>query len=104
MQLKIRRALEREFGGYWWKVWGGPFQPAGIPDLCGIVGGRAVFVEVKMPKGKLRRSQELTMAKLIKEGQAIVCVAQSVAEALYLVDLGLNHVVRRPRPSTLDKA
>lgn len=88
LQRKIRKALEKEFGGYWWKVWGGPFQPAGLPDLMGIVDGRAICLEVKRPKERASLVQERTMARLSVAG-AIVAVVTSVAEAIDVVNHGL---------------
>lgn len=89
LQRRIRRALEAEFGGYWFKVWGGPFQPAGLPDLAGCVKGRAIFIEVKTKTGKVSPIQRRTMARLVEEG-AIVGVATSAAEAFAIVRAGLD--------------
>ncbi len=46
---KIRKALQRSVGGFWFKVHGGPFQMAGLPDLLGCVQGRFIGIEVKRP-------------------------------------------------------
>ena len=46
---KIREALQQNVGGFWFKVHGGPFQMAGLPDLLGCVQGRFIGVEVKRP-------------------------------------------------------
>lgn len=81
--------MKARFGGYWYKVWGGPFQPAGIPDLCGIVDGRAVFLEVKRVGESPSRIQRTTMRRLSDEG-AIVAVVHSVQEAHDVVRAGLS--------------
>lgn len=88
LQRRIRRALEAEFGGYWFKVWGGPFQPAGLPDLAGCVNGFAIYIEVKTKTGKVSEIQVRTMARLKAEG-AIVGVATTAAEAFAIVRSGL---------------
>lgn len=89
LQLRIRHALEGQFpGSYWWKVHGGPFTPAGVPDLAGVVLGRAVFVEVKLPGGRVSRIQTITQRRLASAG-AIVAVATSVDEAVTQVRAGL---------------
>jgi len=46
---KIRKALQGSVGGFWFKVHGGPFQMAGLPDLLGCVQGRFIGIEVKRP-------------------------------------------------------
>lgn len=48
-QRKIRQALEKEVGGYWWKQHGGPFTPAGLPDLIGCCESLFFGIEVKEP-------------------------------------------------------
>jgi len=81
LQRRIRKAVQRQFGGYWWKVHGGPFTPAGIPDLAGVVAGRAVFLEVKRPGEEASLVQRKRMRDLERAG-AIVAVVHSVAEAI----------------------
>lgn len=93
LQRRIRRALEAEFGGYWYKVWGGPFQPAGLPDLHGDVPrdgvARSVWVEVKDPEdGEISAKQVARMRELM-DAKAAVCVATSPEEAVEFVRLAL---------------
>lgn len=45
-------------GGWRMKVWGGPFQRTGIPDVIGVIGGRGISVEVKTGKAVLDDAQE----------------------------------------------
>jgi hypothetical protein len=98
LQRRIRGVLEVEFpGSYWWKVHGGPFTPAGIPDLAGVVPwivhtpssdrlvvGRAVFLEVKRPGESASLVQRARMRHLMSAG-AIVGVVTSPEEATTLV-------------------
>ncbi len=90
LQLKIRHALERRWPGSWWfKVHGGPFQPAGIPDLLGCVAGRFVALEVKMPGEEPSLIQCRTILAMRGAG-AIAGVVYSAdeAEELIVVHLG----------------
>ncbi len=67
LTTRILKQLREHTGpdGFWWKVHGGPMQRAGIPDVCGVYRGQAVYLELKMPKGKPSKLQEHTM-KLIR--------------------------------------
>lgn len=80
LQRRIRRALERELGGYWYKVHGGAYQPSGLPDLNGTVRGRSCWVEVKEPDGEVSPVQVSRMRQLADAGAA-VCVATTPVEA-----------------------
>ncbi len=71
-QKKIRRALEREFGGFWFKHHGSEFSEVGIPDLIGCVGGFYVGVEVKEP-GETAEAIQKTIHKKIR-GAGGICV------------------------------
>lgn len=90
LQRAIRRRLEEVLGGYWYKVWGGPYQPAGLPDLHGDVGGRSCWVEVKRPGEDPTEVQTRRMAQLSAAGAA-VCVARSAAEAVDRVREAIDH-------------
>lgn len=68
LQAKIHRHIRRNFNWFGFKVWGGPFQPAGIPDLLGCVSGLFFALEVKMPKGKVSDIQIKTIRKIKKAG------------------------------------
>ena len=63
-----------------------PGSPTALPDICGVLAGRAVYVEVKVPGKKPRKAQVYRMNKL-KAAGAVVIVASSVGDtshALYL--------------------
>lgn len=97
LQRRIRKALQAEFGGFWYKVWGGPFQPKGLPDLYGVVrppgtvthpdgvttpkSGRPVHVEVKTSDGVISAVQIVRMRELADAGAA-VCVATTPEDAV----------------------
>lgn len=65
-QKKLRRRLEAEVGGFWWKVHGSIFQMTGLPDICGCVCGLYVGIETKVGRNKLSDIQQ-TRIKQIRE-------------------------------------
>lgn len=86
LQRRIQKALKKTFPNSWWfKVWGGPFQSAGIPDLIGCVEGHFMSLEVKVPeKGEPSTIQLETMAT-IREAGGLSLIVVSVEEALWAV-------------------
>ena len=72
----MRRGQAAGQGGY-------SSTPAGFPDLVGCFppSGRAVYIEVKAPGGKLTQAQE-SMLAILKAKGAIAFWADSVASAL----------------------
>lgn len=59
-----------------------PGSPTALPDICGVLAGRAVYVEVKVPGKKPRKAQQYRMEKL-KAAGAVVIVAQCVDHVRY---------------------
>lgn len=69
---------------------------AGFADLIVISGGRVLFLEVKSPTGRLRKSQEIFRDMVAAQGFGWALV-RSVDEALgALADHGLTSRVRPP--------
>ena len=68
---------------YWhFKVHGGPFQRAGVPDIIACINGRFVGIEVKRPKGgRTSAIQEYNIDGITQSG-GIAFVATSVAEVI----------------------
>lgn len=84
LQKRIQNAVRDEWDdAFMFKVHGGPYQQAGIPDLVGSVEGRFVALEVKHPDQGHEESaiQRIVRVRLEKAG-AIVAVVESVDEAL----------------------
>jgi len=52
---------------------------AGVPDLCVVHRGRAVFIELKAKRGVVSAAQREMQRRLIYAGAA-VCLCRSVAE------------------------
>jgi hypothetical protein len=47
-----------------WKEHGGPHSTAGLPDVICCYHGQFLAFEVKTPKGKLTKLQEITLGKI----------------------------------------
>ena len=99
LQRDIRRALEREVGGFWFKVHGGPFQQAGIPDLLGCVQGLYIGMEVKRPDDKRGASdiQRVIIGQIKREG-GYACVVKSPEEAVRRLKRWLRKNGKDPQP------
>lgn len=91
LQRSIKQELKREFpGSHWFKVHGGEFQAAGIPDLIGCVSRFYIAIEVKMPgSSKISKIQQIQITR-IKEAGGIAFVATSAEEAVRLTTRYLN--------------
>lgn len=67
----------------WWtmKVHGGPYQPAGIPDLMLVKDGRVIWFEVKQPGKKPTPIQVRRMAEIEEQSGARCYVVTSREQA-----------------------
>ena len=90
LQLKIRKRLEAEIGGFWFKLHTGPFQVAGIPDLIGCVGGYFVALEVKRPGEKASEIQDEKIQKILQNGGATAVVTTPEEAVRYVRAAILN--------------
>lgn len=99
LQLRIRKSLEKEVGGFWWKVHGGPFQVAGLPDLIGSVEGLFFGFEVKTDTGSTSKLQDYTLEVMRKKGGAHVHVITTPEEAVRHVQRALGKAGRLPAKS-----
>lgn len=91
-QLKIRKSLEKEFPGSWWKkIHGGWFQDAGIPDLLGCVEGLFFAFEIKEPDGELSPIQIENLIDIKSAGGIAVEVITS-EQAIGVVYAALRKV------------
>ena len=77
----------REYGGFWIKIHGSPYQTAGIPDIVGCYNGRFIALEVKRPgyEKTTNSRQELIMERIRKAG-GISAVVTNKFEALKRVE------------------
>jgi len=79
---KVLAPLPRSF---FFKVHGGPYQIAGLPDIIGCYSGRFVAIEVKRP-GNTPTKLQLAIMKKLADAGATVGVAYSVEEAQAIID------------------
>lgn len=96
LQRNIKKALRKRWPHSWWfKQWGGPFTPAGIPDILGCCSGLFFALEVKVPDKKGRKKsvtstiQDETIDDINNAG-GYACVVRSVKEALTFVERSLE--------------
>lgn len=83
----IVEALRDDFPqSFFFKVLGGAFSLAGIPDLVGCIDGRFVALEVKTDKGKPSKIQ-LYIIECIKNAGGIAGVVRSYDDVLDLLYL-----------------
>ena len=99
LQKKIQDLLRKEVGGWWFKVWGGPFTPAGIPDLIGCVDGMFFALEVKLPKKSSKPSaiQLETIRDIVMKGGGCATIVRSEEEAVEVVLTTLARAADRLR-------
>lgn len=99
LSRKLKARLDKMPGVFAFKIHGGQYQKAGLPDWCitfvGLYGnrleprgsdfrsGKTLFVELKSPKGngKLTELQEATHKRLVASGGEVV-VATSVDQVI----------------------
>jgi len=74
--------LREKYPGVWYKIHGGPYQEAGIPDIIGCYKGYFIAFEVKRPNKRSNVSvrQGYQIDRLDREG-AFVGVITSTQEA-----------------------
>jgi Holliday junction resolvase len=99
LQRRIRKALEKQVGGFWMKIHGSEFQRAGMGDLLGCVHGLFFSIEVKRAKkGKLSDVQIETLCDIGDEGGNVEVVVNS-KQAVKFVQSVLAD--KKPRRKTL---
>lgn len=52
----------------------------GVPDVCIVWGGRAIFIELKAHKGSLSDLQKAMQTRLVLSGAIVFDIARSVDE------------------------
>jgi hypothetical protein len=85
---KAIRGILKHLGIWHYKVHQGLGSTPGIPDICGIWQGKALFIEVKTRKGKLSEQQEAKINEINRAG-GIAFMARGiddVVEALGVQD------------------
>lgn len=90
----LRTLLEEEFGGFWFKYWGGPLSDSGIPDLLGCTEGTFLGIEAKYDTNTPSPIQIYVLRKIIVAG-GIAFPTRCKDRALAAVDEGLVFPKRR---------
>lgn len=85
LSANICKTLRKKVGGWWQKIWQGPFSSAGIPDILGCVDGQFYAFETKRGRNELEPIQVETIKRLRAAG-AVACEVRSVAEAIAIVE------------------
>ena len=88
LSKKVQDRLNAE-DGWWFKVHGGPFQTAGVPDIVGCYQGLFVAIELKMSGNKPSEIQKYILDLLTTAG-ARCGVAYTIEEAIKIRDGKLN--------------
>ena len=84
---KIQNALKSEYPGECWLYkTDGNAAKNGAPDIIGVVCGVFIGLEVKTLKGRVRKNQEVQMARIRKAGGR-ACVVRCVGDALWSVGM-----------------
>ncbi len=76
IENQIKKYL-KEKKAWYFKVWGGGYQTAGIPDIIACYKGYFIAIEVKNEKGKTTVLQEINLNQ-IKEAGGITIIARTV--------------------------
>lgn len=83
LSTRIMKAWRKQ-GAFCYKVHGGEFQMAGIPDISGVYGGLSVWCETKMPGNKTSLIQDVRINQLRAAGAHVV-IAYSVTDATEMI-------------------
>lgn len=84
IENKIKKYL-KENKIWYFKVWGGGYQTAGIPDIIACYKGHFIAIEVKSEIGKTTTLQDFNL-QLIKSSGGISIVARSVEDVKEVLD------------------
>jgi hypothetical protein len=90
-QKRIQKILKKKYRGYLFifKVHGGPFQKAGLPDLIGCVHGMFFGFEVKEEDGDASELQLETLIDIRAAG-GIAGIIEEPEDAIYLVEQAIR--------------
>ena len=84
MSNQIKRYLKSK-NIWYFKIWGGGYQTAGIPDIIACYNGKLIAIEVKSEVGKTTLLQELNL-KHIKKCGGISIIARSLNDVKKVIE------------------
>ena len=76
----------RDMGAWCYKVHGGEYQLAGVPDISGVFQGQSVWCETKMPGNWEPSLKQKIRINAIRRAGGHVVVAYSVSEAVQMLE------------------
>lgn len=85
LSRKIMAELEKR-GAFCFKVHGGPWMMAGLPDIIACYRGQFIAAETKMPDGGNPSPVQQLVHRKIRKAGGEVRVVRSVEQALALCD------------------
>jgi hypothetical protein len=97
----IQHVMARD--GYAYKVHGGPFTPAGTPDVSAVYRSFSVWFETKMP-GNQPSAIQLYRHEQLRKAGGIVSVPYSLAEARAVLDRIDAALERQLTPAAISAA
>lgn len=96
---KIMKALDNNYPGFYFKVHGGPYQMAGIPDIVGLHKGRFIAIEVKVPgREKNLSEKQKRVIKMIQRAGGISFMATSAEQVLETLEAEFRDDKTIPTP------
>jgi hypothetical protein len=76
----------RALGAFCYKVHGGEFQMAGVPDISGVVFGASIWCETKMPGNWEPSLKQKIRINQIRRAGGHVVVAYGVSDAVQMIE------------------
>lgn len=75
----IRDGMKKDFGTILHKTWGGIYTETGASDYYGTLpGGRAIYIEVKVPGARTKRERLIYQLAWLKREELLGAVAVMV--------------------------
>lgn len=84
LSTKIMKAWRKQ-GGWCYKVHGGEFQLAGVPDISGIYDGISVWCETKLPGNWEPSLKQKVRINAIRRASGHVVVAYALTDATDMI-------------------
>lgn len=99
---KIKKILDNNYPGFYFKTHGGPFQMMGLPDIIGVYKGRFIGIEVKLPgkENTLTEKQKQIIRKINRAG-GIAFMAISETQVFKQLKEEFNNEPKRKKSKTL---
>lgn len=100
---EIRKALDINYPGFYFKTHGGPFQMAGLPDIIGLHRGVFIGIEVKCPgKEDTLTQKQINVLGKIKSAGGIAFMSTSPEDTLKKLKGEFKDVKRKTKRRTND--